>query len=62
MGVLVADTNGNGAVNSADVSQTKGRLGATLDANNFRSDVNANGAINSADVSQIKTLLGTGLP
>jgi hypothetical protein len=62
MGVLIGDTNGNRAVNSADVSQTKGRLGATLDSTNFRSDVNANGAINSADVSQIKTLLGTGLP
>ncbi len=28
MGALVGDSNGNGAVSSADVSQTKGRLGA----------------------------------
>lgn len=62
MGVLLGDTNGNGAVNSSDVSQTKGRLGQVLDSTNFRNDVNANGAISSADVSQVKANVGTGLP
>ena len=42
MGVLIGDSNGNGAVSSADVAQTKSRSGVTVDATNFRSDVNAN--------------------
>jgi hypothetical protein len=62
MSILVGDSNANGAVNSTDVAQTKGRLGLALDSINFRSDVNANGVINSADISQVKSLLGTGLP
>jgi hypothetical protein len=62
MSILVGDTNANGAVNASDVSQTKGRIGQTIDTTNFRSDVNVNGAINAGDVSQIKSLLGTGLP
>ena len=51
---LLGDTNGNGAVTSSDVAQTKGRIGQTLDATNFRSDVNASGGINSSDVTLIK--------
>jgi hypothetical protein len=62
MSVLAGDSNANAAVNSGDVAQAKARLGAVLDATNFRSDVNANGAINAGDVSLIKALLGTGLP
>ena len=62
MGVLVGDTNGNGAVNAGDVAQTKSRIGQTVDATNFRSDVNANGAINAGDVANIKSHIGTGLP
>lgn len=62
MSLLAGDTNANGSVNSADVAQTKARIGQPLDATNFRSDVNANGAINSGDISIIKNLIGTGLP
>jgi hypothetical protein len=62
MSILWGDTNANGTVNAADVSQTKSRLGQSLDATNFRSDVNANGTLNAADVSIIKSHLGTGLP
>ena len=62
MSVLAGDTNANGLVNSADVAQTKARLGQPVDATSFRSDVNGNGAINAGDVSLIKSLLGTGLP
>ena len=51
---LVGDTNGNGAVTSSDVTQTKARIGQTLDATNFRSDVNTSGGINSSDVTLIK--------
>ena len=62
MSVLVGDENANGAVNASDVSQTKARIGQTLDATNFRSDVNANGSINATDVGLIKANVGTGLP
>ena len=62
MSILIGDTNANGTVNAADVAQTKGRLGQSVDATNFRSDVNANGTINAGDVSIVKANLGTGLP
>jgi len=62
MGVLIGDTNGNRAVNAADVAQTKGRLGQSVGATNFRSDVNANGTINSADMAIVKQKNGTSLP
>lgn len=62
MGVLTGDTSGNGTVNASDVSQTKARLGQTLDTTNFRSDVNVNGGINATDTSLIKSKLGSGLP
>jgi hypothetical protein len=62
MSILVGDTTANATVNAADVAQTKGRLGQTVGASNFRSDVNANGTLNAADVSIIKSHLGTGLP
>jgi hypothetical protein len=62
MGVLIGDTNGNGTVNASDVSQTKGRIGQTLSATNFRSDVNANGSINAGDVGLVKSKVGTALP
>jgi hypothetical protein len=61
MKVLIGDTNGNSAVNSTDVAQTKSRIGQTVDGTNFRSDVNAGGSINSSDVSIIKGNLGTAL-
>jgi CSLREA domain-containing protein len=62
MGVLAADTSGNGSVNATDVGQTKSKSGQAVDAINFRSDVNINGAINSSDVSTVKLKSGTALP
>ena len=62
MSSLVGDTNGNGRVNAADVSQTKSRVGHAVDGTNFRSDVNANGYIDAADVALVKSSVGTGLP
>ena len=62
MSILIGDTNGNGAVNAADVSQTKSRVGNTVGGTSFRSDVNANGAINAGDVSITKSNVGSGLP
>ncbi len=54
MNLLIGDTNGNGAVSSSDVAQTKARIGQAIGMTNFRSDVNASGGINSTDVTIIK--------
>ena len=62
MSILIGDTNANGYVNTGDVVQTKGGLGQTVDATNFRSDVNAGGSINATDVAIVKSRIGTGLP
>jgi len=62
MGVLAGDTNANRTVNAADVAQTKGRLGQTVNGTNFRSDVNANGSINAADTAIVKQNSGTSIP
>ena len=62
MGMLVGDTNGDGFVNSADISQTKSQSGNAVTSNNFREDVNADGFINSADISLVKSRSGTALP
>jgi hypothetical protein len=62
MGVLFGDTNGNGSVNSTDVSQTKLRTGQSLDSSNFRTDVNVSNSINATDVSSVKLRVGTALP
>jgi RHS repeat-associated protein len=62
MRILVGDTNGNGFVNSTDISQTQSLAGQAITITSFRSDVNANGAINSSDVSAVKANSGQGLP
>lgn len=62
MSILIGDTNANATVNAADVAQTKGRLGQSVDITNFRSDVNANGSINAADTAIVKQHSGTSLP
>lgn len=62
MAVLLGDTNGDGSVNSADVSQTKSQSGQSITNNNFRTDVTVDNAINSADVSLVKSRSGTALP
>ncbi len=55
MRVLLGDTNGDTQVDSSDITQTKSRLGQTVDGTTFRSDVNVNGSISSADVSLVKS-------
>ena len=62
MGVLLGDVNGNGSVNSTDISQTKLQSGQAVTNANFREDVNANGSINATDVSSVKLKSGTALP
>ena len=61
MGVLLADTTGNGSVNSSDISQTKSQSGQAVSASNFRQDVTVNGSINSSDISLVKSQSGTAL-
>jgi hypothetical protein len=62
IGFLVGDTNGNRAVNSTDVSQTKLQSGIAVSVANFREDVSVSGDINSSDVSLVKLRSGTALP
>ena len=62
LAVLVGDTSADGAVNSADISQTKSKSGQMVDATNFRNDVTADGSLNSADISLVKSKSGTALP
>jgi Fibronectin type III domain/Dockerin type I domain len=62
MGVLAGDTNADGTVNSADISQTKSQSGNAVTSQNFREDVNADGFLNSADISLVKSKSGTALP
>jgi hypothetical protein len=61
MDVLIADTNADRSVNSADITQTKSQSGATITNSNFREDVNVDGSINSADITLVKSSSGTGL-
>jgi hypothetical protein len=62
MPVLVGDTNGNGAVNAADIAQTKAQSGQPVTASNFREDVTADGNLNASDIALVKSKSGTGLP
>jgi hypothetical protein len=62
MGILIGDTNMDGFVNSADISQTKSQSGQLVGSSNFREDVNADGFLNSADISLVKSKSGTALP
>jgi Dockerin type I domain len=62
MPVLIGDTNADGFVNSADISQTKSQSGNSVSGSNFREDVNTDGFLNSADISLVKSRSGTALP
>jgi hypothetical protein len=62
MGILPGDTNGDGSVNSVDISQTKSKSGQPVDATNFRTDLNTDGNLNSADISLVKSRSGSALP
>ncbi len=61
-GVLVGDTNGDGAVNAGDIAQVKARSGQSVDGTNSRSDLNGDGVINAADIAFAKSQSGTALP
>jgi hypothetical protein len=62
MGVLIGDTNADGFVDSADITQTKSKSGSTIGSTNFREDVNTDAFLDSADISLVKSKSGTALP
>ena len=62
MNVLIGDTNGNKAVNSSNVSQTKQQSGLSVTSTNFRSDVNVSGSITASDIAQVKANTGHAVP
>ena len=62
VGFLLGDTNGDGAVGSSDIAQTKSHAGAPLSTTNFRADVNVNGQINASDIGLVKTRSGAMVP
>ncbi len=62
IGFLIGDTNGDRAVNSADISQTKSQVGMGLSSSNDREDVNNDGSIDSGDVGLVKSKSGHALP
>ncbi len=65
MGVLIGDTNGDGVVNTADITQTRRESGnaAHDDPNaNFREDVTVDGVINAADITAVRRQSGNALP
>ena len=60
VGFLVADVNGDGAVNVADAYLTRSYSGQPLGAGNFRGDVNTDGALNAADATMVRNNSGHG--
>ena len=61
-GVLVGDTNADGFVDSADITQTKSQSGAGVDSSNFREDLNHDGFLDSGDITVVKGQSGGALP
>ena len=62
IGVLLGDTNSNGAANASDISQTKSQSGQTTTETNFRTDMTVSVAINSSEIALVKSKSGTPLP
>jgi hypothetical protein len=62
MSVLLADVNGSGRVDAADVSSVRQQTLQTVGLANFRNDVNTSGRIDAADVSLVRQQTLTALP
>ncbi len=62
MGILRGDGNGDGLVNSGDVTLTRSRSGQPTDSVNFRSDVNLDGTVNSGDLTIVRGQAGQFIP
>ena len=56
--ILEGDVNRNGIVNATDKNLVKGKIGRTLDAENFFYDVNMTGTINATDKFLVKAEIG----
>ncbi len=61
VGVLLGDINGDGVVNSTDITIAKLDSGETVNANNFTADINGDGVINSTDITLAKLSSGDSL-
>jgi hypothetical protein len=59
MGILLADTDGDGFVDAIDTSQTKSQSGIAVSNSNCREDVNVDGFIDSIDTALVKSKSGT---
>ena len=59
---LIGDSNGDGFVDSADITDAKAQSGKPVGQNNFRNDTNFDGFLDSADISIVKGKSGTALP
>ncbi len=65
MGVLLGDTNADGVVNTADITQTRresGNVAHDDPSANFREDVTVDGVINTADITAVRRQSGNALP
>ncbi len=62
IGVLGGDVNGDGSVNSSDISFVKSKSGQALDTSNFMADFNEDASVNSADISFVKSKSGSAIP
>ncbi len=62
MGLLLADANGDGVVNSGDAAITRNHSGEATTAANFRWDYNLDGFINSGDATIVRARSGAFIP
>ena len=62
MNVLAGDVDASKTVDSTDLTLTRGQLGQTVTASNFRDDVKVDGIITGKDVNAVKNARGNHLP
>jgi serine protease AprX len=60
--ILIGDTTADKTVDQSDLRQTKGQIGMTVTAANFRNDVRVSGSITSVDARLVRSDRGHTLP